>query len=159
MGFPLLIWFFLFIFHVFFLLGLFSFLCFLWGFFGPTPWLTHQASSPAPSTLHTAGASLRPLCGSTHRTDGRTPACVNWALFPFDEPSSVGTAGDLTPVTRRPWRTWSARRPSPLPVSADHSLPLMRIPPNYFSGCSRDRSVLRSRAWDVTAMLIKARDQ
>lgn len=155
-AFPLLICFFLFIFHVFFLLRLFSF---FWSFFSFLLslifLLTHQVCSsvtpppPPPPHMNTDrnfSAACVWLYTDTHRckhTREGHRMCELFVLFPFDELSSVGTArgfdrSDLSTL----WKTVNTLSDPLLCLClwTFHS-PLMRISPNYFSGCSRGTAV------------------
>lgn len=157
-GFPLLISFFLFIFHVLFLLWrffFFSFFFFLLLFPGQ----------------HTQPAALLPPCLGHNEHFSATPAglcpprpagarvCIACPCS-LDGLSPVGAAGDLTRWPLDPEE--DTEQPTAplrgLRLRTPHS-PLMRIPPNYVSGCRAERRVLGSRSWDVTVMLMEAGDQ
>lgn len=116
MAFLLLICFFLFIFHVFFLLRLFSFFGSFFSFLLSLIFLlTHQVCSsvtPPPPHMNTDSnfsAACVCLYTDTHRCKHSREGhrmCELFVLFPFDKLSSVGTArgfdrSDLS----TPWKT------------------------------------------------------
>lgn len=114
-------------------------------------WHTKCTSSVPPSlpTTHEHGAfSAACLWLDTdsrrckHTREGHR-MCELLVLFPFDKLSSVGTAQGFDPTDlSTPWKTVNTL-PDPLLclcVWTFHS-PLMRISPNYFSGCSRGTAV------------------
>ena len=147
--FPLLICLFLFIFHVFSSLGLFSF--FFFSLLSFSCWraeYTRSVPPSLPSTREHSTFSAARLCLCTdsrrckHTREGHR-MCESFVLFPSDKLSSVGSAQGFDPSDlSTPWKTVNTL-PDPLLclcVWTFHS-PLMRISPNYFSGCSRGTAV------------------
>lgn len=137
----------LFIFHVLFLLC-FSFFFFLFLFCTlrliphvDMPDLQPCRLPPQPPPPWTGTACIW-LHTDTHRCKHTTEGhcmCELFILPPFDKLSSVGTARGFDPSDlSTPWKTLNTL-PDPLLflcLWTFHS-PLMRISPNYFSGCSR----------------------
>ena len=109
---------------------------------------TH-ALSPQASPAHVNTAlSRQPVCASAQTlADVNTREghcmCESFVLFPSDKLSSLGSAQGFDPSDlSTPWKTVNTL-PDPLLclcVWTFHS-PLMRISPNYFSGCSRGTAV------------------
>lgn len=128
-----------------FLVFLFPFCSLLFSY-----WHTKYAAlSPPLHPVWTQTAiSLQPVClyTDTHRCKHSREGhrmCELFVLFPSDKLSSVGTArgfdrSDLS----TPWKTVNTLSDPLLCLClwTFHS-PLMRISPNYFSGCSRGTAV------------------
>lgn len=112
-------------------------LCFLCS----CPWLT----APRPRLAHSQALSA--ACGLDPHTQVPTRQLCPWALPPW---ISCGLWA---------WRGFdpaedTAQPTDPLRLSAGLSLPLMRTPPNYSSGCSAGRGAPRPRSWDAAVMLM-----
>lgn len=114
----------------------------------PSMQLCHPPPPPPPhmNTDRNFSAACVWLYTDTHRckhTREGHRMCELFVLFPFDELSSVGTArgfdrSDLSTL----WKTVNTLSDPLLCLClwTFHS-PLMRISPNYFSGCSRGTAV------------------